>query len=376
MIPYKKNKKIIYTLKRSRLHIKFTIYNYKNENDFVLSAAFFMLEKNDKINTSKDQKTKNYLTSLHKQLEILDKTFKKYTYRIYCDSISFQSIAHLLNHKAIEIFVYELPLLGRDPCYYGYIGTLIRFLPLFSLTPFDRWIKKVVILDLDIELKPMYIEMMKYDLVKHSFIFPQMACYGLNERFKAMGVLSLPMIVYFICLNKTKCVLPNYLLFDFFNQCLFPPKLTSSPNHYVAYLNRLKLSKVFNTMNYHKTLAINKEKNKLMYGIDEYFLNYYLISHFNHSKKKITMIQFNYSKKDLIQLLTKIKPLTKDPLFELFVNQQQKLYYLQQLKRRYNLEAQDIDLLYHSYFKNETLAKYTKYKLIRFYYTQYTNHFY
>jgi hypothetical protein len=253
--------------------IEFTTYNkglLNNKNKYkIFSVSYFVIENSEDL-----QKSKKYLKSMNRLIKTVKENLPDYKFRIYCDKPAFENVKHYINDSRIEIFVYNIPyfLTNKEKGYHkGYIGTVIRYFPLFNIP--EHKCDLAVCFDIDSILQYKLQELIKKKLPKIPFLFFSHSCYHVGSRFLDIGRVDFPIMGGFVCANLSKLTFPKYLLDEFFNEYLLKNNL-----HYETYI------KLFTQYENPDKLPYPEEKkerphikdlniSKFIYGVDEYFLN-------------------------------------------------------------------------------------------------------
>jgi hypothetical protein len=185
--------------------------------------------------------------------------------------------------------------------HYGYLGTLLRFLPFFDLPLHTT--DTVVCLDIDdtlnFQLRRMINDCIRLraGTTKVNFAFRSAYCYSLMPRVSSSAKYSL--IASFIFMNKR--VGPGFtlpaadLLDPFFRDCL----LKGTCRDYSAWLDTHPNSDI------HKHHA---HYHQFPYGVDEYFMNNRVLAYFRTHKLAYAPIFTGLDIRRFIKLLTIILP--------------------------------------------------------------------
>jgi hypothetical protein len=288
--------------------VNFKTYNHNkidSSNPYkIISVSYFVLPNYGPIT-----KGNKYLKGLNNLVKNANKYLPDYKIRIYCDNHGFKLLDNLLNNPRVEIFIYTMKKFletnKKDNKKYhkGYIGTMMRFLPFFNYK--NHNVDLVINLDIDNKLNFLTSILIQNEVHKYGFFYKWRACYNANNRMIRLGYIKYPVIASFISMNKSKLTLPNSILNDFFDTYLL-----KDDSRYMSYLYTIELDTLF-IEGVHK--EHNKEINKFMYGIDEYFLNYNVFNWLKSNKISITAFDLFYSLNQVINtLINYIKKLIKN----------------------------------------------------------------
>jgi len=239
--------------------------NKPNKNYNIISVCFFLLEgkkDNDK-----------YINGIKNVIENFN-LFKKYVLRIYFDISVKHIIYDILENtdinisKKIELFEYNIPFFKDNEFYHkGYIGTLIRFLPLFD--NIIHKVNKCLVLDIDNILTPIYEKIIyNCDIKKINICYRTRYGYSLKDRILCLFdkiIIDYPIIASFI--YKSNIDIPYFLLSNFFES--------------IFYKKNDNLIKKCSIKNYE-------------YGIDEIFINKIFLNYVYNNNICFSPIIFNY----------------------------------------------------------------------------------
>jgi hypothetical protein len=290
-------------IKKSKLKKKYNI----------ISVSFFLIK--NKVNNNK------YINGIKHIIENFY-LYKTYILRIYFDISVRKILEDLLDTiyiknkslkilKNIELFEYNIPLLKDGPNnHIGYIGTIIRFLPLFdnSIHKSD----KCVILDIDNIIKMKDINVIDFcEKNNVNVCYRTRFGYSLDKRIYCLSdkiILDYPIIASFI--HKSNIDIPYNILSDFLEN---------------TFLN-----------NHNKILdKCNLKSND--YGIDEIFINKYFLNYIYKNNIVFAPIIFNYyniysTLTNYIQLINNIEEIDE---YIIFINMFFKILHIN-LKIKYN----------------------------------------
>jgi len=258
----------------------FNIYKnsqFKKGKNLVSLSYFLLREIDDVYSFARGKKLEEYkkehaqkIQTYNKGLKTIINTCSKsnldITVRIYCDITTIDLLQDFLRFPNVELFYYFIPKLfeGETMSHYGFLGTLLRYLPLFK-TDFHNsgeW-ETVSINDID----TVYIT--EFTLINYYIKTPKLpnilylnrACYYVAPRILHQNTLipELSVISSFIIQREPQ----DFAVFlDFLSNCII-----RECEKYKKLLN--------------KYLPFDlKEKpfgGRLEYGVDEYFMNVFFI---------------------------------------------------------------------------------------------------
>jgi hypothetical protein len=247
---------------------------------------------------------KNYLTGLDQLIADSKKYYPTNRFRIYCDHNSIDDLlAKYASDPYVELYKYYMPdfIDPETRFHYGYLGTLLRFLPFFDLPLHTA--DTVVCLDIDdtmnFQLRRMINDCIRLRAgsTKLNFAFRSAYCYSLMPRVSSSAKYSL--IASFIFMNKRVgpgFTLPATSLLDpFFRDCL----LRNTCPDYRAWLDT------------HPNSDIHKHHDhyqQFPYGVDEYFMNNRVLDYFRSNHLPYSPIFTGLDIRRFIKLLTIILP--------------------------------------------------------------------
>lgn len=296
--------------KFGNLNINFKTYNkgllpnYKTYNIF--SVCYFIIENSDDL-----QKNKKYKQKMEQLIKDVQNYLPNYKFRIYCDTPAFNVINSYLKNPKVEIFVYDIEKFKSDTnknYHKGYIGTILRYFPLFNLP--EHTADLVVCFDVDNRLYYPINKIIQNYLPKLNFIGHSHSCYHTGNRYKYMGNLDYSIIGNLLAINTKKLQFPKYLLDEFFNDYLLKDNI-----HYNTYL---KLYNIYNkdippelpeylTQKYKRPHIKDDSIRKFIYGVDEYFINNQIRRYLLINKIPIFILPFSTQLKGtLLRLYTDI----------------------------------------------------------------------
>jgi hypothetical protein len=258
----------------------------------IISVCFFLI----KGKTENDKYIKG-ITEIIQDFMILE----TYKLRIYFDESVKEILLNILRSvnkrilDNIEFFQYNIEFMKEDQIYHnGYIGTLIRFLPLF-----DNKIHKVdkcIVLDIDNKITNVYKKVIdNCDKNNINVCYRSRYGYSLKDRLLCLSdkiIYDYPIIASFI--YKSYVDIPSTLLSDFFEN--------------IFYKNDNIIIKRCNLKKYD-------------YGVDEVFINKYFL---NYIYNRITFapVIFNYYNifQSILSYIFVIKSLDEINKFIYFMN--------------------------------------------------------
>lgn len=227
-----------------------------NNKKILLTTSFFYLENSYKSSYK-------YHNGLKKIIEFIE-TNEEYYLRIYYDETIFLNYKYrdlyhkIKTNKKIELFQYTcLNFIKKNPFHIGTFGTLIRFLPLFEKS--DYYIIYIIdIDDGDYEYIKLYVD--KLSNSDKKFIFNSWKNYG--ERY----------------LNQFDNKFSNTTIANIFvKNYRFNLKIFTNFFELLTKSNEI-FNKIENINNQFESFKNVNYQIKKTYGIDEYFLNIYLIN--------------------------------------------------------------------------------------------------
>lgn len=290
--------------KFGQIDVQFKTYNTKrlpNANTYKLfSVCYFVME-----NSAELHKKKKYLKGLLQLINTIEKEFPDYKIRIYCDKHAFEMIKYLIKKPFVELYMYNIPkFLSKSGYHFGYIGTIIRYFPLFDLS--NHFCDRVVCFDIDNNMSNKIINLVKYDLDNKAFLYWSHSCYHVSNRFRYMGNLDFSIMGGLIASNPKLLKMPKNIISNFFNNYLLKDN-----KHYNLYLKFMKNEEIFKKqypkLNNYKKSRFNGESImiKYNYGIDEYFLNVNVRKYLMHANIKTHFIIFGTQHNNAIGRLIK-----------------------------------------------------------------------
>lgn len=241
-----------------------------NKNYNIISVVFF-----NKKTSYKDNKY--YIYGLNNIITNFTKVLPSYRLRIYHDNTTVTLINDLLKNydsiitDMIELFEYNIPFFREDNMIYhkGVIGTLIRFLPLFNST--IHRVNKCIVFDADNTMGEYYNKLINYyDTNNIKFSYRSRFCY-ISKRISCLSdnIIKYPMIASYI-----------------YQSISLPYRIFSN------FLEELYIKNSSNIMNLVNRCNI---VNEYEYGIDELFINRYMIVYFYKERIPIAPVVFDYS---------------------------------------------------------------------------------
>lgn len=247
---------------------------------------------------------KNYLVGLDQLILDCKKFYPSNRFRIYCDHNSIDDLlAKYGTDPYVELYKYYMPdfIDPETRFHFGYLGTLLRFLPFFDLPLHTA--DTVVCLDIDdtmnFQLRRMINDCIRLraGTTKLNFAFRSAYCYSLMPRVSSSAKYSL--IASFIFMNKRVgpgFTLPTATLLDpFFRDCL----LRNTCPDYRAWLDT------------HPNSDIHKHHDHFQqfpYGVDEYFMNNRVLDYFRANQLPYSPIFTGLDIRRFIKLLSIILP--------------------------------------------------------------------
>ncbi len=235
-----------------------TPQKYRN----IFTATYFKLYRPVTDTTIQTlENAKNYLTGLDNMITECKKFFPTNKFRIYCDHNSIDDL--LARYEAdpyVELYKYYMPdFIDPETRYhYGYIGTIMRFLPFFDL-PLHK-VDTAICLDIDDSMN-FQLRRMINDCIRNrlTFAYRSAYCYSLMPRVSSKSKYGI--IASFIYVNAKYLNLPaDKLLAPYFWDCL----LRNTCSDYSKWLDTHPSSFIH---------TFQTQYNTLPYGVDEYFLN-------------------------------------------------------------------------------------------------------
>ena len=250
------------------------IKTVKGPKNILISAASFRMK-----NSYKDSSI--YSDGLLEQLKFLDSSSDKFTYRLYFD----ESIEKDKNWKVVlkemkkrsytELFKYECEILKDGDYHDGVFGTFMRFLPLFG----EKDWKITMVIDIDSKLdKVCFDQMNKFKDSKEEFFMKLPKCYHLKPWLNNLEMVKKYSLVILAGAFASKITFDKKLLLDFLIDIIEKDKY---------FKNFLKYNE-FDSPSYLK----NKENDRFIYGIDEYFLTEIILK--NLRKRDISIMIYNW----------------------------------------------------------------------------------
>lgn len=250
------------------------------------------------------ENTKNYLAGLDQLITDCKKYYPTNRFRVYCDHNSIDDLlAKYAEDPYVELYKYYMPdFIDPETRYhYGYLGTLLRFLPFFNLPLHTA--DTVICLDIDdtmnFQLRRMINDCIRLraGTTKVNFAFRSAYCYSLMPRVSSSAKYSL--IASFIFMNKrvgAGFTLPSAGLLDpFFRDCL----LKGTCRDYRAWLDTHPNSDIHKHYQHYQQFP---------YGVDEYFMNNRVLAYFRDHKLAYAPIFTGLDIRRFIKLLTIILP--------------------------------------------------------------------
>ncbi len=243
--------------------------NQNLTNKYLLSTSFFYLEKSYKS-------SQRYIDGILKIIEFIEKN-EYYTLRIYYDKSIYKNVKYanlfkmISTNKSVELYEYScLEFIRTKPFHIGTFGTLLRFMPLFEKSQY----KIIYILDID-DSNYSYIKLYVDSLLKSDkkFYFYDLENYG--EKY----------------MNKLNNKFGDTIMANIYvKNYRFDMKIFINFLNWISKSNKLfRLLEKINKNTY--TIKYSSKDVIRTYGLDEYFLNIYLINTLN--KKDIGWIKEN-----------------------------------------------------------------------------------
>jgi hypothetical protein len=223
----------------------------------LFTTSFFRMKGADP-----EQFRQKYMTNFTTLVKDIGKLFKWFKLRVYCDETIFADLEHFLDLPYVELFRYHVPKLydAENKVHYSHIGTMMRFLPLFNLP--NHTAEIVVNLDIDNSLHATRNTIMRCIKERKNFCYRTRYCYNVIARMYKYFEYEYPIIASFIFINTRLLKLSPGILGEFYNKCI----LRDDPR-YTEYLEHLSASQ-------------ESKIGKYDYGVDEYFMNTYLLRYF------------------------------------------------------------------------------------------------
>jgi len=239
----------------------------------IISACFFKMSGGGYTNFDK------YLTGIFNLKKFIDANFKSFKLRVFIDPTIYndKKIMNKLNSHNIDLVLYECPKFIKDGYHRGIFGTIVRFFPMFDFENNDA--NDVIISDIDLNYFHQTLNMLKLkdklvDIKKHNLDDIYTYFYG---TLRDMSIIKKGFIIPYILASEQinfkridKSVILNYL------------------DNYNKYKDRI--IEIFN----HSLRKIEKSNDEfLIYGWDEYFINYNYINYIIKNKKAF-MVTYSY----------------------------------------------------------------------------------
>ncbi len=223
----------------------------------LFTTAFFKMP-----DTDPEKFRQKYMTNFTTLVKDIGKLFKWFKLRVYCDDTIFADLEPFLDLPYVEIFRYHVPKLydAENKVHYSHIGTMMRFLPLFNLPNHTADI--VVNLDIDNNIHATRNIIMRCIKERKNFCYRTRYCYNVIARMYKYFEYEYPIIASFIFINTRMLKLSPGILGEFYAKCI----LRDDPR-YTEYLEHLSASQ-------------ESKIGKYDYGVDEYFMNTYLLRYF------------------------------------------------------------------------------------------------
>jgi len=244
-----------------------------NKEYNVISIVYF-----NKSTSYKDNKY--YIFGLNNIITNFTRVLPSYRLRIYHDNTTVTIINDILKNydsiitDNIELFEYDIPFFREDNNIYhkGVVGTLIRFLPLFN--SMIHRVSKCIVFDADNTMGDYYNKLINYyDSNNIKFSYRSRFCY-ISKRISCLSddIIKYPMIASYIYQSIS---LPHSIFSNFLEVLYI--KDSDVNNNIMNLIHRCNIA------------------NKYEYGIDELFINRYLILYFYKERIPIAPVVFDYS---------------------------------------------------------------------------------
>ena len=223
----------------------------------LFTTSFFKMADSDP-----EKFESKYMTNFTTLVKDIGKMFGWFKLRVYCDDTIFADLEHLLDLGYVELFRYHVPQLfdTEKHVHYSHIGTMMRFLPLFNIANHTGEI--VVNLDIDNNIRATQNIIMRCIKERKNFCYRTRYCYNVIARMYKYFEYEYPIIASFIFINTRLLTLPAGILGEFYSKCIL-----RDDTRYTEYLE-------------HVSATQDKPVGKFDYGVDEYFMNTYLLRHF------------------------------------------------------------------------------------------------
>lgn len=226
----------------------------KDTTKHLFTTVFFKMPGSDP-----DKFERKYMTNFRRLVKDIGKMFGWFKLRVYCDDTIFEDIADILELGYVEIFKYHVPQLfdTKHGVHYSHIGTMMRFYPLFNLA--NHTAEIVVDLDIDNNLHATRTIILRCMKERKNFCYRTRHCYNVIGRMYPYFKYDYPIIASFMYINTKMLKLPPSIIGEFYKSCILGNDARYT--EYIAYNEAI----------------FNEPMGKYGYGVDEYFLNTYLL---------------------------------------------------------------------------------------------------
>jgi hypothetical protein len=236
----------------------FDVYNRKQSDTtkYLITTVFFKIPGTDQ--ESFDTK---YMHNFKTLVEDVGIKLPQFKLRVYCDDTIFKDIAYILANKYVEIFKYHIPRFydKQSKAHFSNIGSMVRFLPMFNLA--NHTAEIVVNLDIDNSIFTTSKIIMRCIRENQNLCYRTRYCYSVLKRTYRYFEYEYPIIASFIYINTKLLRLSAGILAEFYTKCIL-----SNDRRYTSYIDYVSSVSL---------IPIGKYD----YGVDEYFLNTYLLRH-------------------------------------------------------------------------------------------------
>jgi hypothetical protein len=226
----------------------------------------------------------NYTDGLIKQLESLDDINKDFVYRMYYDdSITGDPdwekvMKEMKKRPYTELYKYECKTVKSGKYHDGVFGTFVRFLPIFETKKERDW-DVFTSMDIDTPINKEYFDILnKFQESKQEFFIKSPKCYHLKPYLNNLEFSK----KYSLAINamgfSSKITFNSKLLFNYLDDIV---------NDGENFKNFLRDNE-FDSPSYLK----NKENDRFVYGIDEYFLTDIVLKDLR--KREIPILIYNW----------------------------------------------------------------------------------
>jgi len=301
----------------------------------IISCSFFYMKGVE------DKYTKS-LTKLI--LDFKKDYFKNTTHkiRLYYDITSKKIVeSKFKNIDYVQLYFYHFPQFfsEKNKTHYGFVGTLIRYLPLFSIP--NHQAKNCWILDIDGDLRKHNYNIIDYvEKNKEIKLFHKTRLNYFSDRIILIKNRSdFSMISNFL---YQRSPISSNILSDFLNTLLSKDD-TNIYNKYLKDLISIMKKRIQLKMYYKKRIDLNMIP--FQYGVDEYFMNRDFFHYYKNNNIPIHTIFFHTDILTGIKMhadLLRLNDIKNSSTLELYMN---KVYYLIDKNIKINSVKQYYDLI-------------------------------